>query len=127
MADGPYNLITSTIPQLMGYLSFTKAELIALLRHFPTDTVVGITADLADEDATTERYVPLSPMTVAALLVSLDQLQLRYVSVAEEERCFFVIHLKAPDIDVNRCVIVADRSPLFAQLRAKQKSLTEPW
>jgi hypothetical protein len=57
----------------MSYLSFTKAELVASLRHVSSDTVVGILADLA-EDADTERYVPLSPLTVAALLLRLDQL-----------------------------------------------------
>ena len=110
----------------MGYLSFTKAELIAGLRHFSSDTMVGILADLA-EDADTQQYVPLSSLTVAALLLRLDQLQTRHVSVVEEEHCFFVIHLQAPQTDVDACVIVAEKSPLFAQLRAKQKALTESW
>ena len=57
----PYNLHHAATPQLMGYLSFTKAELTASLRHFSPDTLVGILADLAEE-ADTQRYVPLSPL-----------------------------------------------------------------
>ena len=33
----------------MGYLSFTKTELVAGLRHFSSDTTVGILADLAED------------------------------------------------------------------------------